>query len=144
MPKSVVPSCWSSQEFLVLHHRLWFLQHDWRLQNCPSKAINVNEARGIGQMSPDPILSGGLWARNYTKGSYVTSAPLTTSTAGLLSMFTNGCRMSTFCRQRKTAVVCITMAPSVLCCRGCLGSTLIWARVPPCSLATNDLAIHCI
>ena len=77
-----------------------------------------------------------------TKGSYVTFIPLTTSTAGLLSMFTNGCRMSTFCLQRKTAAVCTTMAPSVLCCRGCLGSTLSWARVPPCSLATNDLAIH--
>ena len=79
---------------------------------------------------------------DWQKDSYVTFALLTTSTAGLLSMFTKGCKMVTFCRQRKTAAVCTTMAPSVLCCRGCLGSTPNWARVPPCSLAINDLAIH--
>ena len=42
-----------------------FLQRDWQLQNCPPKTNNVNEAQGIGWMSPDLLLSGGIWARDY-------------------------------------------------------------------------------
>jgi len=29
------------------------------------KVINNNEARGIGRMSPDPLLLGGVWGRDY-------------------------------------------------------------------------------
>jgi len=57
-------------------------------------------------------------------------------------MFTKGCRISTLCRQKKTAAVCTTMAPSVLCCSGCRGEIVSWARGPPCSFATNDRVIH--
>ena len=37
----------------------------WQLENSLQKAINVNEAQGIGQTSPDPLLSGGIWARDF-------------------------------------------------------------------------------
>ena len=67
---------------------------------------------------------------------------LTTSVAGLFSMFTKGCRMQTLCWQRKTAAVCTMMPPSVWCFGCCVGPTTNWARGPPCSLATNSLAIH--
>ena len=35
-----------------------FLQCDWRRESSFQKVI-VNEARGISQMSPDPLLLGG-------------------------------------------------------------------------------------
>ena len=63
--KSGVSSCWSSQEFPVLQPQivcfaLWLV---WR--NSLQKAFKVNEAKGISRMSPDPLLSGGVWARDY-------------------------------------------------------------------------------
>ena len=42
------------------HYRLCFLQCDWWTKNSPQKANNVNEAQGICQTSPDPLLSGYL------------------------------------------------------------------------------------
>ena len=33
-------------------------------KNSLQKVINVNEARGIGQMSPDSLLLGGVWGRD--------------------------------------------------------------------------------
>ena len=53
--KSAVSSCWRSQEFPVLHYRLCFLQCNWRRDICLQKVININEARGISRMSPDPL-----------------------------------------------------------------------------------------
>ena len=41
----------------MLHYRLCFLQCDWQRDISLQKAINVNEAQGIGQTSPDPLLS---------------------------------------------------------------------------------------
>ena len=38
---------------------------DWRLENSPQKAISINEAWGISWTSPDPLLSGRVWARDY-------------------------------------------------------------------------------
>ena len=39
----------------MLHYRLSFLQCDWRRDISLQKVINVNEARGISRMSPDPL-----------------------------------------------------------------------------------------
>ena len=39
----------------MLHCRLCFLQCDWRGEISLQKLINVNEARGISRMSPDPL-----------------------------------------------------------------------------------------
>ena len=36
-------------------YRLCFLQCDWWREISLQKVINVNEARGIGRMSPDPL-----------------------------------------------------------------------------------------
>ena len=41
----------------MLHYRLCFLQCDWWREISLQKVINVNEARGISQISPDPFLS---------------------------------------------------------------------------------------
>ena len=38
-----------------MHYRLYFLQCDWRRDVSLQKVINVNEARGISRMSPDPL-----------------------------------------------------------------------------------------
>ena len=43
------------------------LQCDWQLENSPQKATSANEAQGISQMSPDPLLLGGVWARDYNQ-----------------------------------------------------------------------------
>ena len=46
-----------AKDFRCCNHRLCFLQCDWQTENSLQKVINVNEARGIDQMSPDPLLS---------------------------------------------------------------------------------------
>ena len=35
------------------------------MENSSQKAINANETQGIGQTSSDPLLSVGVWARDY-------------------------------------------------------------------------------
>ena len=49
----------------MLHYKLRFLQCDWQMENSLQKVIKVIKARGIGQTSPDPLLAGGVWARDY-------------------------------------------------------------------------------
>ena len=53
------------QDFPALQPQIVFLQCDWRRKNSLQKVIHVNEARGIGQMSPDSLLLGawGLGTR---------------------------------------------------------------------------------
>ena len=46
-----------AKTFWCCSHRLCFLQCDWWKEISLQKVINVNEARGIGWMSPDPLLS---------------------------------------------------------------------------------------
>ena len=67
--KSAVSSCWSSQGFPVLHYRLYFLQCDWRREISLQKVIIVNEARGIGRMSPDVSLSSWVGSGHETTAS---------------------------------------------------------------------------
>ena len=44
----------------MLHYRLCFLQCDWWREISLQKVININEAGGISQLSPDPLLLGGV------------------------------------------------------------------------------------
>ena len=53
-----------AKDIWCCNYGLCFLHWDWQLENSPQKAININEAQRIGQTSPDPLLSGGIWARN--------------------------------------------------------------------------------
>ena len=43
----------------MLHYRLCFLQCDCQRETFLQKVINVNEAQGISQMSPDPLSQVG-------------------------------------------------------------------------------------
>jgi len=51
-----------AKTFRCCSHRLCFLQCDWWRGISLHKVINVNEARGNGRMSPDPLLLGGVCA----------------------------------------------------------------------------------
>ena len=56
-----------AKEFPVLQPQIVFFCYviaSWKIS--PQKAINVDEAWGIGQKSPeDPLLSGGVLAQDY-------------------------------------------------------------------------------
>ena len=43
------------KNFQCCNHRLYFLQRDWHEQNFCRKSNQLNEARGIGQRSLDPL-----------------------------------------------------------------------------------------
>ena len=51
--KSAVSLCWSNQEFVVLQPQVVFSAM-WLAVGKFS--LEINEAQGIGQMSPDPLL----------------------------------------------------------------------------------------
>ena len=63
-----------AKNFRCCNHRLCFLQCDWWLENYLQTAVNVNEARGIGRMSLDPLLGWGLDMRLLLRSSYIIHA----------------------------------------------------------------------
>ena len=54
----------SLQPGCVVATRLYSLQCDWCRENFLQKAININGAKGIGRMSPDPFFTGVVWTRD--------------------------------------------------------------------------------
>ena len=58
-----------AKNFRCCNHRLCVLHCDWYGENSLQKAIKVNEAQGTSRMSPDPLLSGWVWAQGYFPGA---------------------------------------------------------------------------
>ena len=59
--------------FLCNAGNSWLLQHDdTSVLNYPYSMLWIfNKAQRISQMSPDPLLTGGVWARDYMRPLYL-------------------------------------------------------------------------
>ena len=64
------PITMQRRQSVVQHRNSWLLQHNdtalfWRLNCAYSQLWSFNEAQGISWMSPDPLLVGRVWGRDY-------------------------------------------------------------------------------